>query len=106
MNQIHQAAELIRRRGHVKGSYQTDKGFCAVGALNFVGVREIVSSGQQSHDGDVVADVIREQYPDRVNLPCRTGFAAIVRFNDHEDTTQDEVVAVLEKAAIKLDERA
>lgn len=104
MNQIHQAAELIRQKGHVKGSYQTNKGFCAVGALNFVGVgQETVLSYLAT---DVVADVIREQYPDRLNLPCRSGFAAIVRFNDHEDTTQDEVVAVLEKAAVKLDERA
>lgn len=40
-----------------------------------------------------------EQYPDRTD-----GRENFPKFNDHEDTTEEEVVAVMEKAAVKWDE--
>ncbi len=49
-----------------------------------------------------MAVVAGEQFPERAWNSQRHTFAA---FNDHPDTTEDEVIAVMEKAAIQLEER-
>lgn len=48
--------------------------------------------------GEALRDVILEQYPDR----SAAGLAWL--FNDHADTTLDDVELVLEKAWIKVEE--
>jgi hypothetical protein len=46
------------------------------------------------------ASVIHEQYPDRIgNSSVIPAVSAIVLFNDHPDTTFDDVRVVLEKVA-------
>jgi len=53
---------------------------------------------------DILNDVVIEQFPDRTyDLGIRS-YHSVVKFNDHPDTTEDDVVAVLEKAAVKYDE--
>lgn len=51
----------------------------------------------------VLASVIGEHYPDRVNEQLFPD-SVVWLFNDHADTTVDEVRMVLEKAAIRYDE--
>lgn len=105
MNGIHKAADLIRKGGLSKRAYIRGASFCALGALGCSAVNSPLIQ-------NLVADVVREQYPERIEtLPLSyldryLDCATIVTFNDHPDTTKDDVVAVLEKAAIKLDERA
>lgn len=51
------------------------------------------------HVSDVVEAVIAEQFPDRYDSSERFS-----HFNDHDDTTIEDIALVLEKAAIRLDE--
>jgi hypothetical protein len=57
----------------------------------------------------LLATVIREQYPDRIlDVPAHSGHGigvdVIMEFNDHDDTTLDDVTAVLEKARLRAEE--
>jgi len=66
----------------------------------------VTASGVTKYD--VAENILRktaaEQFPERAAVPgnkfCSFGF-----FNDHPDTTEDDVIAVMEKAAIAFDER-
>jgi hypothetical protein len=56
-----------------------------------------------------LADVIREQYPERA--PVRQGpglrpAGEIVLFNDHPDTVHADIISVLEKSIARLEEAA
>jgi hypothetical protein len=53
---------------------------------------------------EAVHDVLLEQYPDRTHYSEVVGFG-IVQFNDHPDTTREDVDLVLEKAAALYEER-
>jgi hypothetical protein len=58
----------------------------------------------EHESSDVLAKVIMENYPDRVP-EGRDNTTVIYRFNDHDETTREEVVAMMEKAAVLLDEK-
>lgn len=99
---LRSAANLISVHGHCKNKLNDSAGrFCLVGAII-----------KQPHGGDknwhwhslvsAVNDVVQEQFADRAAGGCFSG----VDFNNHPDTTGAEVIAVLEKAALKLEERA
>lgn len=112
MNQgyiLRRAAEIVRA-GHCKFTSNDDEGrHCALGAVG----RATIEAGPLSHSvpaslADLVGEVVKEQYPDR--LPHMqeyrgSSFHCVVRFNDHPDTTAEEVALVLEKAAVRADER-
>lgn len=87
--------------------------FCALGALDLVctgvGVDVFIRSAL------LLGDVIHEQFPDRVmrGNRCDSGSCACQRihlqdtiapFNDHDDTTKDEVLAMFEKAIVRAEE--
>lgn len=55
---------------------------------------------QLAGDLRLVNEVIAAEFPERV------GGVGVSRFNDHPDTTLDDVVLVMEKAAIRKDEQA
>lgn len=95
-------------------------GFCMLGALGWAydaeprifetgwldDTEEAVNHPELLKAVTTVAEVIKEQFPDRLRestpihqIPC-----FVPSFNDHEDTTLSDVVLVLEKAAVKLDE--
>ena len=44
-------------------------------------------------------EIIEAEYPER------KGGVGVSRFNDHPDTTLEEVVRVMEKAAVRKDEQ-
>lgn len=117
MNPIREAAEQIKGHWH-QGYYHTDdmKKFCGVGMMRkVVGDLENVNPFATGNDwrspseayystircaGEIMDGVAAEQFPDRME-----GVESFVSFNDHPETTEDEVIAVLEKAAVKWDER-
>lgn len=80
--------------GHIQAAYDaiygkdTHYSWNAVPALN-----------QIRH---LMAKVAREQFPERAHNP--DGMCSFVRFNDHPDTTESDVILVMEKAAVQLDE--
>jgi hypothetical protein len=107
MNPIRKAAENLP--GHwFKGDYGDGQGnYCAVGHL-------LVAAGQDPErvvegmsDEDSLIHEIRllnksaeELFPKRVDFT----FERIADFNDHDDTTEEEVLLVMNRAADLLDE--
>lgn len=103
---IRKAAEVVQTGGLCKGRYHTAKGeHCTVGALQ--AVTDSFSGTLVTDAQEVVAGVIFEQFPERVAVLGASGdftFGVVTFFNDHEDTTKEDVVMVLEKAAMKAEE--
>ena len=101
MNRIRAAIEVLAARGWTKGAFADDSGrHCLQGALyESHGCQPAAALTRELRDDvRVVNEVIEAEYPDRY------GAVGISRFNDHEDTTLDDVVRVLEKAALRRDE--
>lgn len=83
------------RRGWIKGYYfGEDGGVCLVGGLSAASQRDVASVERDLEDS-VLPAIIREQFPARAE---GIGTDLIESFNDHEDTTVDDVILVLEKA--------
>lgn len=82
-----EALELLRRDGWYKGP--------AMGKAKCTAVACYMAGAQR--DFAVVRAVVMEQFPDRGN-------GSIVDFNDHPDTTFEDIELVLTKAAIRRDE--
>ncbi|MGH9282704.1 MAG: DUF6197 family protein [Acidimicrobiales bacterium] len=106
-NRIRDAIELLARKGWVKGQFTDETGgHCLQGALYEAHSCQPRTLGHLGGgmDGGLAADlrlvneVIAAEYPDRV------GAVGISRFNDHPDTTVDDVLRVLEKSAVRRDE--
>lgn len=111
MNFIAKAAENLKGNWH-QGSYidMFDKrNMCGIGhvavasgkydavGLNFNGI-SITDDNEVTKAVKILGEIVLEQFPDRVF------YENFVGFNDHSATTEDEVVMVLEKAAVKFDE--
>jgi hypothetical protein len=106
-NRIRDAIEVLLRRGWAQDSFTDDEGrHCLQGALyETYGLAPLTArrtpcpvSGELADDIRLLNRVIAEQYPDR------TGGVGISRFNDHPETTVDDVLRVMEKAAVARDE--
>lgn len=78
--------------------------FCSVGLLAFATEGNV--NGNVGECGDVLAEIIKANYPERVgdstNAPAPY---VIMRFNDHADTTFGDVERMFEKAEVAWDER-
>lgn len=103
MNIIRQALPHVP--GHwLKGSMADGNGnHCGIG---WVAYQHLLSSVpiEEYFDAITKMDVIAtEQYPERVYWDDTV--RQFASFNDHPDTTEDEVIAVMEKAAVELDAR-
>jgi hypothetical protein len=59
----------------------------------------------EEDDLRVLVEIIREQFPDRAN-PAHAPADAVTMFNDHDDTTWDDIEMVLEKAIVRVEEQA
>ncbi len=100
---LHDGLDRLRERGLTKRKLcdrETGR-VCARGAL-FDSTPETVWGSLMSDDHHAAADrllsaVALEQYPDRTGV---TGWA-IVDFNNHPDTTQEDVERVFEKAIVR-----
>lgn len=108
-----------------KGSLRDSQGnTCFLGAISKVqgrlnglalGEMPFFESYPAVTDPDIVAaaDVIREVYPDRMLTPAQLtatdemsgDLGVIYNFNDHNDTEFEDVSVVMQKAAIKREER-
>ncbi len=61
-------------------------------------------------EGQLLAKVILENYSDRIGYNPDYDIEGeevdvIISFNDHSDTTREEVIAMMEKAAVSFDEK-
>jgi hypothetical protein len=112
------AIEVLAERGWNQGGLVGAGGrVCALGALSIAcygnphldteGMTHSARTSAHQAMGEAwlqAADVVKEQFPERVvgvgtDLP-------LARFNDHPDTTLDDVILVLEKAAVRAEEVA
>lgn len=106
MNRIREAIEVLARRGWTKDTFTDETGrHCLQGALyeahGMTAHRARYGRplpGAVRHDIQLINEVLREQYPERF------GGVGVSRFNDHPETTVDDVVRILEKAAVRYDE--
>jgi len=99
---LRKAASLLRERGHCKNALEDDDGrLCMIGAWNLAVLGHSKSTPSRHGCADVIMDIVGEQFPDRVPNYILWSWAT---FNNHDDTTADDVIMVLEKAAARLEE--
>ena len=117
MNQFDKAKEYIRLYGHNKnGFYGRSSGSrdienpsaCIFGALAKANdLREDYGNALVSPAAEILSKIASEQFPDRMDnrliMPMNHGPA--VSFNDHPDTTPEDVFLVLEKASVMEEEQ-
>jgi hypothetical protein len=80
---------------------------CLAGRLMGVRSNAMVDHGAINADPEclLVAEIIKEQFPDRLRSSHRLYPSSIIpTFNDHPNTTLEDVQLVLRKAAIQCDE--
>jgi hypothetical protein len=99
--------ERIKKYGHHKGDFHSDKtkpytsSSCLLGALRLEAGLQATPPYVAPIASELLKDVISEQYPDRLNMAP----AIIPSFNDHPDTTLADIIAVLEKASVRAQEQ-
>lgn len=107
-NTIREAIRVLSRVGWAKDAFTDGAGrHCLQGALYEAhGIYPVDTralgrpvSGELAADVRLVNDVIRDQFPERV------GGVGISRFNDHPETTVEDVIRVMEKAAVRKEEQ-
>ncbi len=106
-NTIREAIRVLSRAGWAKDAFTDESGrHCLQGALYEAhGIGAVDDQVGRPVDGELAGDVrlvnevIREQFPERF------GGVGASRFNDHPHTTVDDVIAVMEKAAVRKDEQ-
>ena len=101
MNPIREAIKTLPGRW-TKGSMHGDEGSCGLGHV-MNQVRKMDDVRVYSKIRNLMSEVAEEQFPERVR--ARDGRCAFAQFNDHKDTTEGEVIAVMEKSAVRFDER-
>ena len=108
-NLIRDAIAVLARRGWTKDAFTDDGGrHCLQGALYEAhGMRACAGTPHMRLRlrQDLAADVALVNAVVAAEYPERYGAVGASRFNDHPETTLEDVVRVLEKAAVRRDER-
>jgi hypothetical protein len=109
-NPYTRAIAVIKEKGWTQGKLQDeyDDRVCALGALSFALHGDAHGEvGLELHN--VLTGIIKEQYPDLTsdwcsicNMDHGNGVAA---WNDRDERTEAEVIALFEKAAVRYDEQ-
>lgn len=108
LNTIRTALDVLSKRGWTKDAFTDQDGrHCLQGALYEAHLLALPAEKQPgvpvteplAADIRLVNEVIEDQYPER------SGGIGVSRFNDHPETTVEDVVRVLEKAAVRKDEQ-
>ena len=100
MNVIREAAHRLPGNWHQGSIYGGHDNYCGLGWVDKVAKEQGVDETWSLWT--LMGEVAREQFPERINPFADE--VAFAQFNDHRATTEDEVVAVMEKAAVRLDE--
>jgi hypothetical protein len=102
------AIEVLQNRGLAKGILEDGEGrMCAIGALSFALCGDARSplcywNPELWEVACRASRIANEQYPER--RPA-SGYFSLAAFNDHPDTTQEDVERVLAKSAIGAEEQ-
>ena len=103
MNPYDAAADLLVERGWIKGQAEDNEGhLCMIGAMMHALNGALSRAGMYwSQQLDIPTRIIAEQFPDRTRT---TSLSPTSHFNDHPDTTLEDVLLVLDKSGRKYDE--
>jgi hypothetical protein len=101
MNVIERAARNLPGRWHKGSLTDNNDNWCGIGHV-LVEAESVDEATEARKFMDAVAS---EQFPERAVVLEGGVKGTFAMFNDHSDTTEDEVVAVMEKAAVLLDEQ-
>lgn len=116
MNKAEQCKAYIREKGWAKSSMQQPDGkVCMLGAVICSEVEDLMSAEANEvwtrHVNGVIkilGDIAEEQFPERTKILDATkdlySHIRVSAFNDHPDTTLEDVETVFEKASVRLDE--
>ncbi len=105
------AIEQLRTRGHCKGMLSNPRWeVCALGALYsaLYGVPVYGHQDVEETHPEVMQRlhrIVEEQYPDRLAGVSDDGYSILSAFNDHPDTTTEDVERVFTKSAIEAEEQ-
>jgi hypothetical protein len=105
---LRSAADLIRTGGLARGQLKDGQGaHCVVAAILAVGASSNDGwSGLDTGCWERLDRLAGEMHPDRAHHEGGSPHTSrLVNFNNHPDTTAEDVITVLEKAAIALEER-
>lgn len=94
------ALDILRERGMIKGHLENENGVCAIGALRLAMTDPpphpvIIPPSITTQLGKIAGEL----FPGRSSVKN-----SVIGFNDHPDTTQEDLELVFEKTAIKQDE--
>jgi hypothetical protein len=106
MNPIKMAADNLKGHWHKGSSADGTCHYCGIGHLDNALAQLNINSGV-SDLYNLLTEVAREQYPERTlegDYHMKMYGGTFPDFNDHPATTEDEVIAVMEKAAVRLEE--
>lgn len=99
---LRKALDVLRERGLAKRALEDSAGHvCSHGALDVAcfgkaEVRPLTRSQSRQAAAEILKAVVGEQWPDRPG--------GILAFNNHPDTTQDDVERAFEKAIARAEE--
>lgn len=127
MNAISQAAQNLKGNWHKGGYNGPNNSHCGLGHVGlvlcgkditsrfslFTLTNEVINPDESLNVNEytgmwkTMTEVANEQYPERTRDPygVTSGDPSFASFNDHPSTTEDDVIAVMEKAAVRWDER-
>ena len=105
MNLIREAMGIMAKRGMCQYTQLDYSGrVCVVGAVNLAAdgrTGHLPKKGSQSYRALLlISEVAKEQFPERA-YPAMEYPSP---FNDHDNTIIDDVLRVMDKAAVRLDE--
>jgi hypothetical protein len=83
------AKEVLERDGWIKGSYSSNRGYCAVGAV-------INVDGVTVFDTDILPPL--NALLRQINTESKDPVFTVTDWNDRDDRTKEEVLAVFDRA--------
>jgi hypothetical protein len=111
---VFEKAIEVLNAGWTKGIRENKDGeFCALGALGMASWQDpwlfdVSGEGDVHLLAEIVLENFRDRVPDRFQLSHRSwwdgGMSIVALFNNHPDTTKEDVIAVFEKARAKSQE--
>lgn len=102
-NKIREGIEVLGKYGWHQGGFGNKRvGFCLLGAVkeSRISYNDTISIFH-TEEYFIIRDVILEQFPERLQKTVDI----VPLFNDHPDTKVEDVIMVMEKAAVELDAR-
>jgi len=106
-NPLWVAKDVLQEKGWTKGHLEAEDGsVCALGAMWFGCSVHVLPDPNIEMGVNILNEVVIEQWPDRATsaeLHPRN-LLETAQFNDHPDTTLDDVLATFDKAAVRWEE--